>query len=372
MEFILRFGTMVFQALYCLFKLLPTSKKVTFISRQSNVPSLDIDMLEAEIKKQHPDHKTVVLCRKIEGGMASKIGYCFHMLTQMYHLATSKVIILDSYCILASCLNHKKSLLIIQMWHSVGTMKQFGYSILDMPEGSSGKIAHAMKMHKNYDHILCAGEGYRSHLAAGFGCSEDIIEIYPLPRVEALKDEALMGAKRKDILAAYPELSGKKNILYTPTFRKNADEHDEFLRALQALRQAFEPYREEYNLIIKAHPLSGIESDCPEFTSFDMISVSDIMISDYSCIIYEGAILGIPLYFYTYDYENYTATRAIYMDFPNEIPSPMFSDPAELLQAVASGTYDMDLHEKFLTKYVEYHRDNITSDIVEFIWSKLK
>ena len=36
-----------------------------------------------------------------------------------------------------------------------------------------------------------------------------------------------------------------------------------------------------------------------------MLYISDIVISDYSCIIYEAALLNIPLYFYTYDYEKY-------------------------------------------------------------------
>ncbi len=78
--------------------------------------------------------------------------------------------------------------MIIQMWHSVGTMKKFGYSILDKPEGSSSKVAELMKMHANYDYILAGGDGYKEHLADGFRYSLDKIVTLPLPRVERLKD----------------------------------------------------------------------------------------------------------------------------------------------------------------------------------------
>ena len=66
---------------------------------------------------------------------------------QMKHaIATSKVLVLDSYCIAASILHHRKSLKIIQMWHAMGGYKKFGKSILDMEEGSSAKLADVMVM----------------------------------------------------------------------------------------------------------------------------------------------------------------------------------------------------------------------------------
>lgn len=372
MELILKAGTFFFKAFYAFFKCFPSKNKVVFISRQSNEISLDIELLASAIKEKHPDYKVVILCRKIEGNIINKIGYCFHMISQMYHLSTSKVAILDSYSILASVLNHKSSLLIIQMWHSVGTMKKFGYSILNKPEGSSSKIAHIMKMHHNYDFILCAGEGYRSHLAEGFGYPEESIEIFPLPRVAALKNHDFIETQRNNIFNTYPELKRKKNIIYAPTFRKNSHENQQFIEALSALKKAFTPYSDKYNLIIKTHPLSEVTPDYNEFTSFDMLSVADYLISDYSCIIYEGAILDIPLYFYTYDYDEYTKIRSIYMDYPNEIPNKMSSDPCEIFASIEADDYDFKKHKQFLRKYVNYEQENITESIVDFIWDNLK
>jgi len=374
MDIILKTGVIVFRFLYSFFKLLPTQKKVTFISRQSNTASLDIRMLNDQLLRQHPDYKTVILCRKIEGNIINKISYCFHMLCQMYHLATSEIIILDSYCILASTLNHKKDLLIVQMWHSVGTMKKFGYSILDMPEGSSSKVASIMQMHANYDYILCAGEGYRSHLAEGFNYPEDKIVIFPLPRVEALKDPEYKRQCTEKIYAKYPQLRDKETIVYVPTFRKG--ENLQFHQAAMELADAVDYSR--YNLVIKAHPHSGFTAEHPhaiidyDFSSFDMLFVSDHVISDFSCIMYEAAVLERPLYFYTYDYDHYLSTRDIYMDYMAEVPGPVCGNADELIKAIEGNTCDPAAVEVFLNKYVNNSSNHETKDIVDFIFNNLK
>ena len=119
--------------LYNIFKLFPTKNKITMISRQSDKETLDFKLLREEIEKTDKNIKVVTLCHKLEGGInatiSEKIKYGIHMLSQMYNIATSKVVILDSYCILISIMKHKNNLKVIQMWHSMGTMKKFGYQI---------------------------------------------------------------------------------------------------------------------------------------------------------------------------------------------------------------------------------------------------
>lgn len=374
MHIILKIGIKIFQFFYCVMKVFPVKKKVTFISRQSNSASLDISMMQKEILKLHPDFETVILCKKIEGGLLSKIGYCFHMLRQMYHLATSQIVILDSYSILVSVLNHKKSLLVIQMWHSVGTMKKFGYSILDMPEGSSSKIAKTMKMHANYDYILAASEAYKPHLAEGFHYPISKIMTFPLPRVEALESSQYAADAKAKIYRSYPRLAEKETILYVPTFRKG--ENQDFFSAAIALANAVDYSR--YNLVIKAHPLAEFEADHPkaiidqQFSSFDMLFISDYVISDFSCIIYEAAVLKRPLYFYTYDYDHYLATRDIYIDYKKEMPGPICSTAAEIVQAISDQACDPEKVQSFLTKYITPKSGHETKDIVDFIFSKRK
>lgn len=357
--------------IYFFLKLLPTRNKVVMISRQSNSETLDFKLIREEIQK-HNEFKVVVLCKKLEGKENAKLKslllYGFNMLKQMYHLATSKVAILDSYCICVSVLKHKKSLKVIQIWHSVGTMKKFGYEILDQEEGSSSKMASVLKMHKNYDVVLCGGEGYVDDLSRGFNCDKKIIKIIPLPRIDLLIDKNYVSNVKNNVYKKYPKLKNKKNIIYCPTFRKNETDlkkHiDDFIESVN--------YK-KYNLIIKLHPLSKIEINdkrvftVHEFSSLEMIMVSDYVITDYSCILYEAGILNKPLYFYAFDYDEYNKSRSLNLDYRNDLPGVVSDDINEILDNIDSSKYDMIKLNKFIKKYV-----NVDGKSCEKIYKLIK
>ena len=355
---ILRIMKLTVNIAYCFYKLLPTKNKVVMISRQSNNINMDFKLLGEKLEK---DYEVVYLCRTLDGKVNStawtRIKYGFHMFTQMYHLATSKVCILDSYSPTVSILKHKKSLTIIQMWHSIGTMKKFGYAVINKKEGTNKSITKILNMHKNYDVVLCAGEAYREHLTWGFGCDPNIIKIATLPRVDLLMDKKYENKIKKNIYNDYPILKEKQNIVYCPTFRENEIGFDKALKKL-----AKEIDYSKYNLIVKLHPLSKVELPHKKniivdkkYSSFDMIFVADKMISDYSCIIYEAGIKNIPLYFYNYDMKKYNGKRGLALDY-NELPGYQSSDPKDLVASLEK-EYDMKYHKKFIKKYINNTHD---------------
>ena len=49
------------------------------------------------------------------------------------------------------------------MWHSMGTMKLFGYTALDKSEGSKAELAYAMKMHENYDYVISGSKAMNKY-----------------------------------------------------------------------------------------------------------------------------------------------------------------------------------------------------------------
>ncbi len=354
---ILKIFIFLMNIIYFFFKLFPTKNKIVFISRQSNDINLDFKLLGDELSKKY---KVVYLCKTLDGGIKSslltKISYGFHMFRQMAHLATSKVCILDSYCPTVSILKHKKNLTIIQIWHSVGTMKLFGYTALDKSEGSSSKIAEVMKMHKNYNYIFCSSDAYKDHLKNGFGVNRDIIKNFTLPRIDLLNDKNYEKNIKNKIYSKYPELKNKKNVLYAPTFRKEDEDFDLYL---DKLVDEFD--FDKYNLILKLHPLSKkiINNDkviCDkEFSSFDMLFVADKLISDYSCFIYEAGIRNIPIYFYDYDLDKYNDDRGLAIDL-NELPGFIESDPKKLVLDLDKG-YDYKYLKSFINKYVSNTKD---------------
>lgn len=355
---ILKIFVILMNFIYLFFKIFPTKNKIVMISRQSNSITLDFKLLKNKIKAEKK-YDVIILCKKLEGkenaSLSSMLKYFFHMFVQMYHLATSKVVILDSYCILISILKHKKTLKVIQMWHSVGTMKKFGYAILDQEEGSSSKLAKVLKMHKNYDVILCGGKGYLNDLCEQFNYDKDYFEIIPLPRIDLLKDELYLKKIKNDIYNKYPNLKKKKNIIYVPTFRK-----DETLLSEHINKIIDNVNFNKYNLIIKLHPLSNIKIKNEnviidsQYSSIDMVTVSDYVITDYSCILYEAGILNKPLYFYCFDYEEYNKNRSLNIDYYNELPGVISKDISEIISSIENNKYDYNKLNKFIKKYVDY------------------
>ena len=355
---LLKIGTIIFNIIYFFVKLLPTKKQVAFMSRQANKPSQDFELLGKELEK---DYKVIYLCKTLDGKEKAKpkqvFLYGLHMIKQMYYLATSKVIILDTYIPTVSILKHKKKTTIIQMWHSNGTMKKFGYTAIKKAEGNNEEIASLLKMHQNYSIILCSGAAYVDHLAKGFNVDPSIIKIYSLPRIDLLTDKKYEKETKKKILKEYPVLkNGKQNIVYAPTFRKD---ESEFAKNVNKLIDSID--LEKYNVIIKLHPLSKVKIKNSKvivdkkFSTFDILFITDKLISDYSCVIYEAGVRNIPLYFYPYDLNKYETVRGLALDY-NELPGFTSEDPKVLANSL-SKKYDMQYLKKFIKKYVENQKD---------------
>ena len=372
---IIKTGIFCLNIVYTFVKLLPVRNKVTMISRQSNEPSVEFRMIRREIESRGKGTEVVFLCHTLDGGVASKVSdkikYAFHMFVQMIHIATSKVVILDTYCMVISILNHKKSLKVIQMWHSMGTMKKFGYTSLDTEEGSKSELAYAMKMHRNYDYIFASSEAYKDHLAKGFNCDIRKILTMPLPRLDLLNSEKYAKNIRKKIYKVYPQLKEKLVILYVPTFRKH---EEKFEKALKKLAEAID--YEKYHFVVKIHPLSKAVVDeqviqAKEFESFEMLFVADYVISDYSCIVYEAAVRRIPLYFYNFDMDLYTDGRGLAVDYYNELPGLISKDPEEIVKTIENESYDMERLSAFADKYV-VPTEHATKNIVDFVFNLMK
>ena len=144
----------VMRMIYFFIKLFTRQKnKVAFLSRQSDTMSIDFKLLEKIFNKE-TNLQTEILCKKIPDSIVGKISYCFFIVKCMYHIATSKVCIIDGYNIPVSSLKHKKGLEIIQIWHAMGAIKKFGYQILGMVEGDNKKTAQIMKMHAGYMDLM--------------------------------------------------------------------------------------------------------------------------------------------------------------------------------------------------------------------------
>lgn len=354
-------GRFILNLIYSILKLKKTKNKVLLLSRQSNKKSLDFRLLEESLKK-YKDIKIVCMYKMIGKSFISKVGYCFYMLKIMNNLADSKVCIIDGYSIPISLLKHKKSLVIIQMWHASGATKKFGYQVVDKKEGTKSEIIEIMRMHKNYDYVLAPSKKTGEFFSEAFNVPKNKIKLIGLPRIDYLKirDDKL----KEEFLEEYPKYKDKEIILYVPTFRKGKDINSSDLIA--------KINKDKYGLIIRKHPLDIEKEDNDyivdkKFETMDLLKIADIIITDYSAIAYEACILNKPLYFYVYDIREYLENRGLNVDITKEMKEATFKKADTLVKAIESNMYNYSQLYDFRDKYIEVYKKNNTEELTEFI-----
>lgn len=331
---------LLMQIIYAPLKLRRTRRKVVMLSRQSDTAPVDFVLLRQAIERADPSVEIVVLARMIHDGLWSKVTYAWHLVVQMHHISTARVLVLDTYSIAASLLNHKRSLTVIQIWHAVSAFKKFGLSILDQPEGRDGQLAKVMRMHAGYDLVLAGGEAARAPFAEAFGAPLEKIVVAPLPRVDLLLDPAEAARARARIFAEYQHLEGKRIALYAPTYRMHGDDFVVADVDTASLTQQLSAVG--FQTVVKLHPHTQVDLgpsvECaPAVSTQDLLHIADLFITDYSSTIFEAAVLGIPSCFLAPDLDEYLAARDFYLDYHRDLPGPLTGSVSELVAAVTRG-----------------------------------
>ena len=68
----------------------------------------------------------------------------------------------------------------------------------------------------------------------------------------------------------------------------------------------------------------------------DLYLAADVMVTDYSSTMFDFAITGKPMLFYTYDLEHYRdALRGFYFDIEADAPGPLVRTTGQLVDAIA-------------------------------------
>ena len=368
-KIVLNIGIGILNIIYFFIKFARTKDKITYISRQYNEETLDFKMIKEEIAKKDKNIKQVVLTKRLDKGALNAIKYVFHIFRQMYNVATSKVLIVDTYCIVASVLKHKKSLKIIQIWHASAAIKKFGYQTIGKTSGTEKQIADSMRMHKNYSYVISPSDITTNYYSEAFNVDKNKIVKFGLPRLDYIKNLN----KKQELYDIYPILKDKINILYVPTFRKNKK------IKINGLIEKLDTSK--YNLIIKLHPLDrknysfkereGIIFD-DKFDSYEWLQVTDKLITDYSSLAVEELVLDIPIYFYIYDIDEYIKDPGLNFNFETEKIGTYAVKTEEELLAKLEEDYDYETLKDFKDRYIEVEPGKCTEKFGNFVVELMK
>jgi len=177
----------------------------------------------------------------------------------------------------------------------------------------------------------------------------------------------------------------KRIILYAPTWRDNAyygiGRYKFDIKMDLKLMQ--EQLGKQYIVLLRLHYLIAENIDLSPYKGFiydfsnyedirDLYLISDILVTDYSSVFFDYAILERPIIFYVYDIEEYrNEIRGFYFDFENQAPGPLVKTTEELVKEVkkiAKGNVNSNLLSEFRKKYCQTEDGMASKKVVEEIF----
>ncbi len=184
------------------------------------------------------------------------------------------------------------------------------------------------------------------------------------------RNEELWLATEEKKLAMREKLgipAGKKLILYAPTWRESTDGGKSYeIKPPIHFDRWKEALGEEYIILFRAHHQTtrvlGVQYD--EFVRDasaypavnDLMIASDILITDYSAIAFDYAVLCRPIFVYAYDYDTYLADRGTYFDIDERYPNKSCRTEDELLSRIKGIDYRLECEntKRFRDEFVSY------------------
>ena len=230
------------------------------------------------------------------------------------------------------------------------------------------------------DYMCYESEYQKNILKKSFNAQEEHLIPTGLPR-----NDALYNTTEEEIIALKNKLNlplDKRIILYAPTWRDSNDRGQSyFLKPPMNVSYWQQELESEYVMLFRMHAYTnkvmGLEynyfmRDVSEYPSInDLMKVSDILISDYSACIVDYSILERPIVCFAYDYEEYSSTRGLNLDFEKEMPCGILRTEEEVIKHIKSIDYAQECEKTkmFKNKYT-YIGGNATQICVEILFGK--
>ena len=187
-----------------------------------------------------------------------------------------------------------------------------------------------------------------------------------MPRMDAYMDPAHRAETVEMLYDRYPQLKGRKVVLFAPTYRG------------QTRKKAYYPYElidfdglyrycleKDAVILFKMHP--WVPGDVPiaeeyqdRFFSLndypninDLFYVTDLLITDYSSSMYEFLLMKKPMLFFPFDKNQYATSRGFHRDYDSNVPGKICESFEVLLQAMQEEDYEFEKVDQMLDRYFD-------------------
>ena len=287
-----------------------------------------------------------------------------HLLKAVLILFKSKVVITDNYFLMTSVLNRRPQTTCIQVWHANGSLKKFGLEDVTNQNRPASDISRFKKVYRSFDFVTVGSDAMADVFKKSFGIRDGQLLKTGIPLTDVYYEEHKPELKHK-----WP----KKIILYAPTFR---DYDMQSFRLPFTEEQLTNTLNGEYMLLVKLHPAvlhhisASFESELIKNVSdmrlHDLLKAADILITDYSSVPFEFALLNKPIFFFTYDLEEYDQKRGLIDNYTSVIPGKACHDSEALLEEMTKKPFRAEEMKRFSDKWNMYSDGNSSSKLLQF------
>jgi len=227
-------------------------------------------------------------------------------------------------------------------------LKKMGLDLQDYPVGANKmNFKKLLERCDRWDFSLSSNRFSTQIFERVYPCDFESLETgYP-------RNDRLCNATAADVELARAMLGigpGRTAVLYAPTFR-------DYQRELQPMLDLARLARElgpDFILLVRAHYYysdsllasdealelvkSGRILDVSSHPSIqDLCLAADVLMTDYSSVMFDYAILDRPIVIYANDWETYVNCRGVYLDILKDSPGVVAATAEELVQAFRSG-----------------------------------
>lgn len=368
----------IFQIVFQTFRLFPFKQKTTFIATFGDNILYMIQELEKET-----DHPFVIIkmpsCSLPFSELTSRTVLRFDSPMQwiqaVYHLATSRILFVDNYLGILAKMKPKREVKCIQLWHAAGAIKRFGLEDPAFQTRSYRARKRIRTVYQRFTHVVVGSDRMVPIFRRGFGNSNMTVLRSGIPRTDFFFRPIEMRSVELVLQRKHPVIGQKKIILYAPTFRDYQASGESIPFDIDAFCAAF---CDEYVLFLRLHPsishhfqnqYPGFVYDVSDIRDVStLFVVADILITDYSSIPFEFALLERPMIFFAHDLEQYERSRGFWQDYQMLVPGPVVRNSQELIDVMRDGVYDLDRIRAFAAEWNRYSTGRSSKNLIQTIY----
>ena len=274
------------------------------------------------------------------------------------------VILQDNFLPVSSCRKRKETK-VIQLWHGCGAFKRFGYDAKDdIPRFYKGNV------YKNYDLVTVSSPYCRPFFTSAMRIKyPKTVRAYGSSYTDCYFDEAYRKAMQEKFETIYGAKNGRTVIVWAPTFRGNAGQQNQKERTIGEAWIDELAKKPDYLVIKSLHPHMMKRGEKQPLTTGELLFSADLLITDYSSVLFEYLLLDRPMLFFAPDLKTYGADRGWYLSY-EDMPGVIVTEGERLITAVAQALQADAYAEKryaFREQYMSRCDGNVTKRLIRYI-----